>query len=103
VLSVLLLMLAACRPAGPTSTPAATVAPARTPAATIAPEDEAHYAQKRERMVIETIEARGIADKRVLEAMRSVPRHLFVPEEGRDYAYGDYPLPIGFAQTISQP
>ncbi|MFN3413836.1 MAG: protein-L-isoaspartate(D-aspartate) O-methyltransferase [Thermoanaerobaculum sp.] len=57
----------------------------------------------RERMVIETIQARGIRDERVLEAMRTVPRHLFVPEEERDQAYGDYPLPIGFGQTISQP
>jgi len=54
-------------------------------------------------MVIETIVARGITDERVLEAMRAVPRHLFVPEDEQDHAYGDYPLPIGFGQTISQP
>jgi len=53
--------------------------------------------------LIETIKARGIHDKRVLEAMRSVPRHLFVPPDEVEYAYGDYPLPIGFGQTISQP
>ncbi len=103
VFPILLLVLTACRPVGPPTTPAATIAPVSTPVATAVLEDEAHYAQKRERMVIETIEARGITDKRVLEAMRSVPRHLFVPEEERDYAYGDYPLPIGFGQTISQP
>ena len=79
----------------PTPSSASTVA---TP-----PLDEALYTQKRERMVIETIVARGIADERVLEAMRTVPRHHFVPEEDRDHAYGDYPLPIGFGQTISQP
>jgi len=54
-------------------------------------------------MVIETIERRGVRDPRVLSAMRSVPRHLFVPQEERKQAYGDYPLPIGFGQTISQP
>jgi len=54
-------------------------------------------------MVIETIERRGISDKDVLDAMRAVPRHLFVPEGSQDHAYGDYPLPIGYGQTISQP
>ena len=54
-------------------------------------------------MVIETIERRGITDEQVLNAMRMVPRHLFVPDDQRDYAYGDYPLPIGYGQTISQP
>jgi len=53
--------------------------------------------------VLDIIEARGVTDKRVLAAMRSVPRHLFVPETDRDRAYGDYPLPIGWGQTISQP
>jgi protein-L-isoaspartate(D-aspartate) O-methyltransferase len=46
---------------------------------------------------------RGISDSRVLEAMASVPRHLFVPPELADQAYDDHPLPIGFGQTISQP
>jgi protein-L-isoaspartate(D-aspartate) O-methyltransferase len=54
-------------------------------------------------MVLETIEGRGITDEDVLNAMRAVPRHLFVPENEQDYAYGDYPLPIGYGQTISQP
>jgi protein-L-isoaspartate(D-aspartate) O-methyltransferase len=57
----------------------------------------------RERMVETQISARGIRDERVLAAMRSVPRHLFVPEAARGAAYGDYPLPIGHSQTISQP
>jgi protein-L-isoaspartate(D-aspartate) O-methyltransferase len=65
--------------------------------------DETIYAQRRERMVIETIERRGITDEDVLSAMRAVPRHLFVPEGDQDYAYGDHPLPIGYGQTISQP
>lgn len=44
-----------------------------------------------------------IQDKDVIEVMRQVPRHLFVPESQRRYAYDDRPLPIGFGQTISQP
>jgi protein-L-isoaspartate(D-aspartate) O-methyltransferase len=54
-------------------------------------------------MVEEQIEARGVTDQRVLEAMRKVPRHEFVPEEHAAQAYGDHPLPIGHEQTISQP
>ncbi len=49
------------------------------------------------------IETRGITDPNVLEAMRTVPRHRFVPDDRRDDAYGDHPLPIGYGQTISQP
>lgn len=54
-------------------------------------------------MVQEQLERRGITDARVLQAMRDIPRHLFVPEEYRHDAYGDYPLPIAESQTISQP
>ncbi len=61
------------------------------------------YARERERMVEGQLAGRGITDPRVLEAMRKVPRHLFVDEALRDRAYGDYPLPIGEGQTISQP
>lgn len=64
---------------------------------------ENDYDKLREIMVKEQIERRGIKDKRVLEVMRKVPRHLFVPEDLRDEAYNDYPLPIGEEQTISQP
>ena len=46
---------------------------------------------------------RNIADKNVLEAMKKVPRHLFVSKSQRPFAYGDNPLPIGHGQTISQP
>lgn len=55
------------------------------------------------RMVETQIASRGVKDERVLSAMRSVPRHLFVPEAYRDAAYSDCPLPIGRGQTISQP
>ncbi len=61
------------------------------------------FAAQRERMVREQILQRGIRDLRVLEAMRKVPRHLFVPPELRERAYRDCPLPIGYGQTISQP
>jgi protein-L-isoaspartate(D-aspartate) O-methyltransferase len=54
-------------------------------------------------MVATQIEARGIHDHGVLEAMRTVPRHLFIGEALQDQAYGDFPLPIGEGQTISQP
>ena len=57
----------------------------------------------REKMVSEQIAARGVKDARVLEAMRAVPRHLFVPETQSEAAYGDHPLPIGHRQFISQP
>jgi protein-L-isoaspartate(D-aspartate) O-methyltransferase len=54
-------------------------------------------------MVESQLVRRGIKDKRVLDAMRKVPRHLFIPEDMRDLAYCDGPLPIGHGQTISQP
>jgi len=59
--------------------------------------------QDRKRMIKEQIERRGLHDSRLLSALNSVPRHLFVPEEYRYSAYDDCPLPIGFGQTISQP
>jgi protein-L-isoaspartate(D-aspartate) O-methyltransferase len=54
-------------------------------------------------MVAAQIERRGIRDEATLRAMRSVPRHEFVPPKLRDDAYDDFPLPIGYGQTISQP
>ena len=59
--------------------------------------------QARARMVDEQIAARGVSDRRVLAAMKRVPRHELVPERLRDRAYEDGPLPIGYGQTISQP
>ncbi len=58
---------------------------------------------QRERMVQEQIADRDISDPAVLRAMRTVPRHLFVPELSRPGAYDDHPLSIGHGQTISQP
>jgi protein-L-isoaspartate(D-aspartate) O-methyltransferase len=57
----------------------------------------------RNAMVEAQIRARGVIDPRVLEAMAAIPRHLFVPPDGRAHAYDDHPLPIGHGQTISQP
>jgi protein-L-isoaspartate(D-aspartate) O-methyltransferase len=54
-------------------------------------------------MVEQQIEARGVSDPATLAAMRAVPRHEFLPLRLREEAYGDYPLPIGHGQTISQP
>jgi protein-L-isoaspartate(D-aspartate) O-methyltransferase len=59
--------------------------------------------QDRQSMVERQIEARGVNDPAVLAAMRTVPRHEFVPERLRDEAYEDRPLPLGWEQTISQP
>jgi protein-L-isoaspartate(D-aspartate) O-methyltransferase len=61
------------------------------------------FKRLREKMVNTQIEARGVRDQRVLDAMRKVPRHVFVSEALQDQAYGDFPLPIGEGQTISQP
>src|SRR5512134_920310 len=66
------------------------------------PPDGRSESQRRE-MVERFVAARGVDDPRVLEAMREVPRHRFVPEPLRGKAYGDHSLPIGHGQTISQP
>ena len=66
------------------------------------PQDD-KYEAARNRMVKTQIQDRGITNMAVLDAMRKVPRHLFIPEEYQDQAYNDYPLPIGYGQTISQP
>jgi protein-L-isoaspartate(D-aspartate) O-methyltransferase len=66
-------------------------------------ESEPTQAARREQMVKTQLEARGIKDKAVLAAMRKVPRHRFVPALSQGRAYDDGPLPIGEAQTISQP
>lgn len=61
------------------------------------------YQKMRNSMVRDQIENRGINDEKVLNAMRTVPRHEFVPDHLKKYAYADEPLPIGEDQTISQP
>ncbi|HEX7061814.1 MAG TPA: protein-L-isoaspartate(D-aspartate) O-methyltransferase [Woeseiaceae bacterium] len=61
------------------------------------------YATRRDEMVERQIAARGVRSGKVLDAMRAVPREAFVPENLREFAYEDSPLPIGSGQTISQP
>lgn len=61
------------------------------------------YKGAREKMLTNDIKSRGVQDKLTLQAMSTVPRHLFVPQELRSQAYRDGPLPIGYGQTISQP
>jgi protein-L-isoaspartate(D-aspartate) O-methyltransferase len=69
--------------------------------ATVTPTDA--FAERRARMVETQIVARGVRNPRVLDAVRSVPRHLFVDPPQREQAYEDHPLPIAGNQTISQP
>lgn len=85
------LLISGCRATPPPALP--------TPSAQ---EDEAFTVQ-RLAMVEQTIVARGVEDPKVLEALRTVPRHRFVLPEYLDQAYADHPLPIGYGQTISQP
>src|SRR5687768_7805396 len=61
------------------------------------------FARSRELMVKQQIKDRGVKDEATLKAMKTVPRHLFVPAAQVKYAYDDRPLPIGYGQTISQP
>lgn len=61
------------------------------------------FDQSRDSMIRDQLKARGIADEKVLEAFRRVPRHLFVRKKQAIFAYEDYPLPIDQGQTISQP
>jgi len=70
---------------------------------TVESSGEDPYQETREGMVKWQIAARGVTDPRVLQAMREVPRHLFVPPRSEALAYQDYPLPIAANQTISQP
>ncbi len=66
-------------------------------------EEKDRFKKMREKMIESQIRSRGIKDENVLKALDEVPRHLFVPEDLRERAYGDEPLPIGSGQTISQP
>lgn len=65
--------------------------------------EEDRWSEPRRRMVERDLRARGIKEPRLLAAMETIPRHLFVPEKKRPAAYDDRPLPIGESQTISQP
>ena len=67
------------------------------------PDENDSWRMQRDRMVNEQLERRGIRDPAVLDAMRKVPRHAFVPRGFRENSYEDRPLPLGPEQTISQP
>ncbi len=94
-------LLAACRTATGVDTGEAAVTESDPP--TPAPTEEERRRDQRRRMVSQHIASRDVTDERVLEAMRTVPRHRFVPASLLDKAYADHPLPIGHDQTISQP
>jgi protein-L-isoaspartate(D-aspartate) O-methyltransferase len=79
------------------------VTAAMAAATLLAKQSEEVYQARRESMVRDQIESRGVKDKAVLAAFRKVPRHRFVPTSSRALAYTDGPLPIGEGQTISQP
>ncbi len=85
-------------PGGAAASPAA----ATSPSAAAAPTPD-RYLLARLAMVSEQIQQRDVTDPQVLEVMRRVPRHRFVPSQYLDAAYEDHPLPIGYGQTISQP
>jgi protein-L-isoaspartate(D-aspartate) O-methyltransferase len=106
VVAGICLILTGCAESAPTRTPATTTVQAEQPGAQTAapfPASPDPYVSPRLAMVEKTIVARGVADPDVLRAMRTVPRHRFVPEQYLDQAYADHPLPIGYGQTISQP
>jgi protein-L-isoaspartate(D-aspartate) O-methyltransferase len=65
--------------------------------------DPIKFKRLRDEMISRQIESRNVTEPKVIEAIRHVPRHLFVSEALMDQAYGDFPLPIGEQQTISQP
>jgi len=106
-LAGLALVVTACgsAPSGSSSTSQAGTSPVSTTQATSTTTfaEPPIHAESRNYMVDTQIEARGISDPLVLEAMRAVPRQRFVPTDLAGEAYADHPLPIGFGQTISQP
>jgi protein-L-isoaspartate(D-aspartate) O-methyltransferase len=87
----------------PPATGAQITIPAPSPTTDPSPTTNDNFSGQREQMVSEQIAPRDINDPAILEAMRKVPRHEFVPEDLQDLAYADTPLPIGYGQTISQP
>jgi protein-L-isoaspartate(D-aspartate) O-methyltransferase len=96
----------ACVPASPTTTPIASITLQTSPTEelpqnTITPIEEP-YAKAHQQMV-DIIISRGVQNQDVIQAMLSVPRHEFVPDDYDSHAYADHPLPIGYGQTISQP
>jgi protein-L-isoaspartate(D-aspartate) O-methyltransferase len=83
--------------------PPVTATPAARPVVSPSPSVSDPFAQLRKEMVVSQIQSRDVTAPDVLDAMDTVPRHLFVPQDYLDEAYDDHPLPIGYGQTISQP
>ena len=81
----------------------ATAMPAARRVVSPSPSVSDPFAQQRKEMVVSQIQSRDVTAPDVLDAMNTVPRHLFVPQDYLDQAYEDHPLPIGYGQTISQP
>lgn len=101
IASMLTVLPAACGPRQAPVQPAPPSIPVTTPAASSIEEDA--FTQARLELVGKDIERAGITNEDVLRAMRTVPRHKFVPARYLDQAYDNHPLPIGYGQTISQP
>lgn len=110
--AVLLILVSACQSSlvtteiipttiAPTPTQVPTETPTEIPATETPSPDE--FTKARENMVSDQIAARRIDNEAVLAAMRTIPRHRFVPDDMVPLAYRDHPLPIGYGQTISQP
>ena len=104
------LLIAGCASLSPPGTPSVLPVPGATGGSTNQPTPlasarptEDRFTQARLEMVEFTVEARNVRNVEVLQAMRTVPRHRFVPPDYLDQAYEDHPLPIGYGQTISQP
>lgn len=97
----LTLLSAACGPREVPVQPAPPSIPVTTSAVSSTEEDV--FARARLELVEKDIEGAGISNEDVLRAMRTVPRHKFVPAQYLDQAYDNHPLPIGYGQTISQP
>jgi protein-L-isoaspartate(D-aspartate) O-methyltransferase len=96
-LLMLAIALAGCAAVPATATPAA------QPVVSLSTSASDPFAQSRKEMVVSQIQSRDVTAPEVLDAMNTVPRHLFVPQDYLDQAYEDHPLPIGYGQTISQP
>jgi protein-L-isoaspartate(D-aspartate) O-methyltransferase len=103
VAAVILVLVRACRAPAGTSRPMPLVGDTPTPAPSINSSPTDAFVELRNAMVSQQIEGRGVKDQAVLEVMRRVPRHRFVPADVVSLAYEDHPLPIGYGQTISQP
>ncbi len=103
-LGLSLLFLAACAPLSPVATPIRTPTTALTIISPEAAQGEAEDTRQQRGEMVDAVTVDTKAqDQRVIEAMNTVQRHLFVPSEYADLAYRDTPLPIGYGQTISAP